>query len=183
MSANSPLLGERADEVKTDVLAIRGKTLVFGNSVYALENVSILQIHQFSGLRDFPKWVGGTMFLGIGGIFVGANSRTNELAALGAILLGIAAIGSLVWFIRRKISAAGLSIRMNCGRETIILCKDYAFIKKVILAIHSAINSPNPAPVNIMVDAKKFDYSVKAGSISNSTIVSGQVSGDVVNNV
>jgi hypothetical protein len=176
-----PQGGGNSDEktVKTPVLKIIQNTVVFGNAVYQISNISTLE------LADLTKTVS-------------VNQKAPTwywfVVALGVVLLpffiGIFVLiyaGYLFWQHKnldksRTIEKYGLRIGMNSGDAVVLASSSKEFVLRIIVTLHNIMNSDEPKSVAFNFETLNIeDKSVSIEQAHGSTVVSGQVSGDVVN--
>jgi hypothetical protein len=119
------------------------------------------------------------------------------LVAFGAFLLfvygiGIYILGYAGWLFwqhsqlrkTRKVEKFGLKLVMNSGESMILTSKSKDFVLSIILNIFSILNSEVPKAVTFNFETLRIEHqSINIGQNYYSSFVSGQVSGDVVNNL
>lgn len=152
-------------------LRIRGNTLVIGNSIYPLQNISTIS---FADLRrPVPGFV--WMILGTGLLFL-------LLGGFWAFLsLPILMIGLHLLYVNWKSKADadfGLMIRMNGGNNAVVMGNNEDFLKRIALELYEVIEFEKVSNATFNIDR-----SIKVDNISGSVIPIGGVSGDIVNNV
>jgi len=159
------------DEFNRGVLKIRGNTLVIGNSVYAIDNISTLS---FADLRR-PVPVAVWIILLVAAVLMLSDGAFQllgfMLAALGAYLL-------YVNWISRVGADYGLSVRMNGGNTAVVMGNDGEFLKTIALELYTVIETGRPSFTTFNIDR-----SIKLDHITGSVIPIGTVNGDIVNNV
>jgi hypothetical protein len=168
--------------IKTSLLKIVDNTLVFGNTVYQVRNISSVTLADLSETHAIntkvPTWYW-------------------FLAALGVVLLFVFFIGIFVliyvgWLFwqhgqldkSRTVEKFGLKLVMNSGESMILTSRSKNFVLSVILNIYRAVNSEGPRALSFNFETLQIeDKSINIDKSYGSSIVSGQVSGDVVNNL
>jgi len=166
-----------AKELKTDLIKIRGRTLVFKNTIYQIPNIAAVEIVSFSA--SFP-------WLAILGILFALWALTNGgyLAVIGLLIGGLSGFWLYKYWQRRM--QYGLLILLNSGIEasTIIVSPDKDFIQQALLVIYNIMNDEDYSrAVNISFDQRQIQE-ISIREISSSTIVTGStVRGDIVNTI
>lgn len=169
-------------EIKTPILKVRGKTLVFGNVVYQIHNISSIGLVDRTTVKPIPKFFWALLLIGI--VFVLFRN-------LIAILLGILILAFVAWLFyyhhKNKLKERyGLTIHTNAGDKPVLISSNQDFIKRVILTLYNIMNSNELEAVTFNFDNCSIDQSNKSIKIETnieSPIVSGHVEGDVVNEV
>lgn len=169
-------------EIKTPLLKIVNNTIVFDNTVYQIRNISTVAFSNLKRKRkNVPQWYW-------------------FLLGLGVILIAVNGIGFLIVFFvvllfqkhnelqeKRTKENYGLRIKMNSGEEVILVSEEKDFVLRVVLTIHNIMNSDQTENVIFDFQTRHIyqieDKSIHLGNSSNSTVVSGNIDGDVVNNV
>jgi len=159
------------DEFARGVLKIRGNTLVIGNSIYAIDNISTIT---FADLRK-PVPVIVWIILVVGAVL---TFKGGLAAIVGFPLLGIAASLLYVNWTSRAGADYGLSIRMNGGNTAAVLGNNVEFLKAIALELYRVIETAKSSYTTFNIDS-----SIKLDNITGSVIPIGKVKGDIVNNV
>lgn len=168
--------------VKTDLLKIIDNTLVFGNTVYQVRNISSVTLADLSEIYAVNTNVPASYWF---------------LVALGVVLLFFFFIGIFVLiyaaylFLQhgqleksRTVERFGLKIVMNSGESMILTSKSKDFILSIILSLYRVLNSEKPKAITFNFETLQIeDNSTNIGQSYGSTVVSGQVTGDVVNSL
>jgi tryptophan-rich sensory protein len=167
--------------VKTGLLKIVDNTLVFGNTVYQVRNISSLTLadlsETYSVNMKVPAWYWFLVALGIVLLFF----------FIGIFVLGYA--GWLFWQHSqleksRSVEKFGLKLVMNSGESMILTSKSKDFVLSIILNIYHVLNSEEPKALTFNFETLQIeDKSINIERSYGSSVVSGQVSGDVVNNL
>lgn len=149
-------------------LVVRANTLVVGNAIYPIANISTIT---FSDLRTpVPRFVWITLGVGVVFMFL--------FPPLGFLLVAFA--GWLLYLNWKSKAAAdySLTIKMNAGNTAVILGNNGDFLKAIALELYDVIELEirSSATFNI-------DQSVKIDNITGSAVAVGGVRGDIVNNV
>ncbi|HEX6912723.1 MAG TPA: DUF6232 family protein [Longimicrobium sp.] len=152
-------------------LKIRRKTLVIGNAIYPIDNISTITL---SDLRNpVPKFVWIMLGVGVLGLVMG-----DSMAVVGALL--IAAAGYLIYLNRKSRSAAdySLSVQMNSGYRAMVMSDNGAFLKSIALELHGVIEYQRASN-----STYNLHQSVRIDSITGSTVGVTGIQGDIVNHV
>lgn len=164
-----------AKELKTDLVKIRGKTLVFRNTIYQIPSIAAIETVSFSASFPWPAMLGiffALWLIGNGG----------PLFIVG-LAIGAWAGYALYKYSQRRMQH-GLLILLNAGIEasTIIVSEDKEFVQRVSLTLYEIMNDDNyDRAVNISFDQRQIQE-VSISEVTSSTIVAGStVGGDVVN--
>lgn len=168
-----------SNEIRTPIIKLRGKTLIFANTIYQISNISILELLDLSTEKPIPAYFGWLLLIGIGLLFVPGNIK----------IMGVVTLLVLVYFFFRwqqtKLNTRyGLSIRTNGGFRTIILSGDKEFLTRIILVLNNVMNSDQLTALTFNLDQSQIteDRSINVQTMNNSNIVGGDVTGDVVSN-
>ena len=166
-----------AKELKTDLIKIRGRTLVFKNTIYQIPNIAAIETVSF--YASIP-WLA---ILGV--LFALWTLANGGIIAVIGLLIGAWSGFSLYKYWLRRMQY-GLLILLNSGIEasTIIVSPDKDFIQQASLVIYDIMNDEDYSrAVNISFDQRQIQE-VSIHDISSSTIVAGStVRGDVVNTI
>lgn len=170
--------------IKTSVLKIIKNTIVFDNTVYQINNVSTVALADFTKKQyinqSVPVWYWLLLGAGVVTLFIG---------------VGIIILIFVAWLFykhsqlekTKTIEKYGLRIRMTSGEETILVSKNKDFVLKIVLALYNIINSDEPKAIRFNFETlnidKIEDKSISIEKSYGSSVVSGQVEGDVVNNI
>ena len=104
------------------------------------------------------------------------------------MIIGVLILGLCCWLFfeheRKTKERYGMAIYTNDGNETILTSKSKDFILKAIRELYEVMNGEEDKTMNFnFKDCDMSDRSVKIGKNHGSPVVSGQVGGDVVNNI
>lgn len=172
LSAGTQVGAENQKVIKTKLLKVEGKTMIFGNTVYQISNISQISVIDLTTTKSIP-WVYIALLI-IGGLI----TLTLELWLLVIILWGAA--GALYYFStkNRRDEKYGLQITANSGLSTVLVSDYMDFLVEVAVTLTNIMNEKKEESVTFNFDNRQiFD------SISGSTVVTGNVSGSVVNSV
>ncbi|MDK3155458.1 DUF6232 family protein [Kamptonema cortianum] len=177
------LLGNEADklkEIKTSVLKLRGKTLIFENSIYQIPNISSLELVDLSSVKPMPKYFLWLLLVGVVLLF---------LPHSGMKILGLVILGVLTWLFdqyqqAKNTTRYGLSIQLNSGENPVLVSPDVEFLKRIMLVFYNIMNSDELKAFNFNFDQRQIDNkSIHVGTMNGSNLISGTVTGNVVSNV
>jgi hypothetical protein len=172
-------------EIKTSLIKIRGKTLIYGNVVYQIHNIASIGLVDLTStvIKPMPQLLVVLPIIGIFFLFI-----PSELAKiLGFLLIALGA-----WLIYQhnlnKIKTTeryGMTIYTNGGTKTILVSRSEDFIKKVILTLYTVMNSDDLKAINFNFETLDIsvDNSIGIETAIGSSVVSGHVGGDVVSQV
>ncbi|MFN6470696.1 MAG: DUF6232 family protein [Nostoc sp. SerVER01] len=172
-------------EIRTSIIKIRGKTLIYGNVVYQIHNIASIGLVDLTTtvIKPMPKLFIALPIIGI--FFLLIPSEAPRI--LGFLLIPIGA-----WLIyqhnlnKTKITERyGMTIYTNSGTKTILVSRSEDFIKQIILTLYSVMNSDDLKAINFNFETldMSVDNSIGIGTAIGSSVVSGHVGGDVVSQV
>lgn len=170
---------DNVNEVKTSLLKVRGRTLIFVNSIYQIANISSLDLIDLSTTKPLPRYVLFLFIIGLIFLFIPGNIK----------ILGIAAIGVSCWLFyqyqQNKLRTRyGVSISLNSGTKTVIVSDDIEFLTRVMLVLNNIMNSDEISAVNFNFDQRQIeDKSISVGHMLGSNFINESVVGDVASNV
>jgi hypothetical protein len=152
-------------------LLIRRNTLVIGNAIYPVENISTIT---FSDLRNPVPTIVWVM---LGGGLV--CLLTVVLAPLGIILLGLGAY--LLYLNYKEKSAAdyALTVQMNSGGRALVMSNDGDFLKAIAVELYQVIELERAANTIFNIDQRTRIDRVGDGSRISVT----GIHGDILSNV
>jgi hypothetical protein len=152
-------------------LKIRGNTLVIGNSIYPIDNISTIT---FADLRrPVPAIVWVILGVGLMGMLMGRMA-----AFLGFLMVALAAYLLYLNWKARAAADYSLTIRMNGGNAAEVLGNNGSFLKAIALELYEVIELKQPSHTTFSIDR-----SIKIDNITGSVVPLGGVNGDIVNNV
>lgn len=173
---------DKTTEVKTPLIKVRGKTLLFGNVVYQIHNISSIGLVDLTTTKPIPRFYWALLFLGIVFLFVVPDQQAK---ILGFLILCLVAWLFYQHHLNKTTERYGMTIYTNSGSRTILTSRSEDFIKRVILTLYNVMNSDEFKAINFNFDTLDMstDNSVQIGTNIGSPVVSGHVGGDVVNQV
>lgn len=164
-------------ELETDLIKIRRKTLIFGNTLCQISNIAAVEVLSFYASIPWLAILG--MIIALVALFSGG------INALVGLLVGAWSGFALYKYWQRR-TQYGLLILLNSGIQSskIILSHDKDFIQRVVLVIYNVMNDENYSrAIDINIDQRQIQE-VSVHDNSNSTIVAGStVRGDIVNTI
>lgn len=167
--------GSGAKELETDLIKIRGKTLVFENTIYHIPNIAAIETISFAASIPWLAVIGVILTLWLIG-------QGGFLILIGIIIGSVSGYSIYKYWIRRM--RYGLLILLNSGVEasTAIVSLDKEFIKRVSLVIYEIMNDDEyDKAINISFDQRQIQ-DIDVNDVSGSAILVGStVRGDVVN--
>jgi Family of unknown function (DUF6232) len=168
-------------EIKTSFLKIRGKTLIYGNVIYQIHNISSIGFVDLTTTKLVPRFYYILLIIGILCILV------SDITVRSVGLFLLLSVGWLFYQhnLNKTTERYGMTIYANSGSKTILINRSEDFIKRVILTLYNAMNSIELSSININLDTldMSVDNSVQIGMNTGSPIVTGSVSGDIVSQV
>jgi hypothetical protein len=163
--------------IKTSLLKIIHNTVIFDNTVFQIKNICAVELADMTTTYKIPipKWYWFLLILGIILCFVYG--------------IGIFLLIYVGWLFSRnskregKSERYGLRISMNSGETVILTSSNKGFILRIIVTLYNVINSENfEEKITFHFDNFNVeDKSINVGEAYGSSVVSGQVAGDVVN--
>lgn len=173
---------KNTNTIETSVLKIINNTIIFDNAVYQIRNICVVELadltQTFAINQTIPSWYWFLLALGVFLLF---------FYGLGIFLLIY--VGYLFWKHSnldksRIIKRYGLKIGMNSGEGVTLISSSRDFVLKIIVTLYQIMNTDNPKAVAFNFETLKVeDKSVNIEQAYGSAVVSGQVTGNVVNNV
>ncbi|MBO1058117.1 MAG: hypothetical protein HEQ27_17015 [Dolichospermum sp. JUN01] len=167
-------------EIKTTILKIRGKTLIYGNVVYQIHNISSIGLVDLTTTKPIPKLYWSLLVIGI--LFLLIPNAQPRI--LGFLLLVIVSWLFYQHNLKKTTERYGMTIYANSGTKTILVSRSEDFIKGVIMNLYNAMNSEELKAINFNFETLDMSSSsVKIGTNIGAPVVTGSVSGDVVSQV
>jgi hypothetical protein len=170
-----------SSEISTSIIKIRGRTLIFINSIYQISNISSLRLLNLSRVQPFPKYLIWFIIIGLVLVFV---------FPVNIKIFGLVIIAYALWqfykYEQNKLRIRyGLKISLNSGEKPIITNSDAEFLKQIMLVLYNIMNNDEPRAVTFNLDQRQIveDKSINVDSMFGSNFVVGNVTGDVVSNV
>jgi len=149
-------------------LMIRNKTLVIGNAIYPVANISTVMLSDLR--KPVPMIVWLALVVGIISLVI--------FPPLGMLfLVGAAYLYSLHWK-SKSVADFSLGIQMNGGNTAVVLSNHEDFLKAIAVELYEVIELEAPSHTIFNIDK-----SVKIDRITGSTVAVGSVRGDILNNV
>ncbi|MCS6872493.1 MAG: DUF6232 family protein [Anaerolineae bacterium] len=175
---------DKAKEIKTSTLKVRGKTLIFQNSVYYIPNISVVEVGRMR--RSIPLLAILLVIIGAAIIFFESRSdpfsfrSSSDRSTLLIIGFGIGGAGAYWIYSVLANPRHGLRFVTNSGESALIVSQDVEFLKQVALVIHNIMNEEMVKDINFNFDQRTI---VEVGDMQSSAVVVGEIHGDLVNKV
>ncbi|GGA11229.1 DUF6232 family protein [Okeania sp. KiyG1] len=199
MDDNLPKSYPEPEEVEVSVLKVRGKTLIYKDTVYQINNITSIRYIELKTTEKRTKRFSTLRFIGAGLlIFIAIIllQSPNKNFQIFGLLLIIVDILLLCHHRPNKTSQKyGLVIEGNSGYKNIIVSPNSGWIRTVIVNLCDVMNSEqgkigkinknfNFKNCSIEDKSVKFeDKSVQVETSVGSNFVSGEVGGDVVSSI
>jgi hypothetical protein len=169
-----------SNEINTSIIKVRGRTLIFVNSIYQISNIAGLRLLNLSRVQPFPKYLVWLIIIGLALLFV----FPNNVKIFGGVMLAYA-VWQFYRYEQNKLRIRyGLKISLNSGEKPIITHSDAEFLKEIMLVLHNIMNDDEPRAVTFNLDQRQIeDKSINIDTMFGSNFVNGNVTGDVVSNV
>ena len=160
---------EGSDKViKTERLEVRGKTLVFDNTIIQTINVSSIELGELK--KALPKFIWGMLILG-GLLFI----WDSDVRGLSIVIWIIAGALYYNWYNDKEF---GLIIRLNSGFTQLIKSENQEFLKNVAIVLKNIMDGKDEQSITFNLDQRTI-----VDNVSGSTVVVGNATGDIVNRV
>lgn len=159
---------EDGDKGSLDIprIEVRGKTLVFDNSIYQISNISAVEVGTIKKPIPWLFWV----ILFFAGVLYLTEYRVESVVAL------VAAAGTVYYWANQK--EYGLIIRLNSGLTNLIVSSDLDFLRSIAVVLQNVMNSEADKSLTFNLDQRTI-----VDNVSGSTVVLGNTTGDIVNRV
>lgn len=187
--------------IKTSVLKVEGKTMIFGSTVYQIPNISIMSVVDLSTIKPPPSYFQG---LNIGIVFALVIGTLAALASVGfipeiqltsdaqyayfrvvlmtfalaAVLFIMRWLGGYFYSKNRHQARYGMQIILNAGLVSVFVSNDREFLIRVALTLIDIMNGQEQRPITFNFDQRNI-----VDNASGSVVSFGNVGGDIVNNV
>ncbi len=169
----------RSKEIDIDTLKVRGKTLIFGNSIFYIPNISRIDVHDLSieNEKSLPWYFWLLLITSFLLYFV------FEQALLSVVFIALMGLILYNYLLkdRQFRNRYGLGITLNSGSSTTMISPYLDFVKEVAVVLYNIMNSEEDKSINFHFDERKIVEI--GGDVSGSTVVSGHVAGDIVNSI
>lgn len=161
-------------KVKTSLVKVRGKTLIYGDSVYQIHNITSLSFVDLTTEKKIPRYYFILLFIAI--VLLMIQDTTARI--LGLLMLAVD-IWLFIQHQRNKIfERYGMRMRLNSGEQIILVSSSAEWIIEVIVSLYEVMNTEELKSFNL-----NFDRSIKVEKSIGSSFVSGSVGGDVVSSI
>lgn len=163
--------------IETSKLKITKSTILFDNCILQIQNISTIELTNLTKTyeikKNIPKWYWFLLGLGIVLFFF------YSIAIVLVIFVGGLFVRHSALDKTRKVEKYGLRISMNSGEAVTLISTSKEFTLCIIKEIYLVINNDSSKPLVVNFE----DKSIKVGQVIGSSVVSGQVAGDVINRV
>jgi len=181
--------------LEINVLKVRGNALIFGNTIYQISNITSVKLTETkkSYKNKSPAWI--KIFFYLGAIFILLaflikSTSNDNLSADGNIsifFMVLSILSFLISYLGRSSHSLfvndytyGLKVTLSSGDYNKFISKDEDFIKEIVMSLYSVISDKNS---NKSITYNFSENKVIVDSASSCNIVSGDIKGDVVNNI
>jgi hypothetical protein len=157
--------------IKTDLLKVEGKTMVFGNTIYQIPNISQVSVIDLTTTKAIPWYFWVLLVIGFGFLI-------TEYFLFAILSFGIA--GMIFYFYTKNLrnEKYGLQIVLNAGLVTVLVSDYMDFLVTVAITLVNIMNEVEERSITFNFDQRKI-----VENTSGSTVVMGNVKGSVVSNV
>lgn len=156
---------ESNDEIETEFIVIKGKTLIYGNVLYQISNISSLGIVDLSKVKKIPDqywfWSVATI------VMLLVNDIGVRFAGIGLGCLMVSLFYS--HFQTRLMEKYGLTIYTNNRDKKIFISKDKKLLVKILYVLHNVMNGQEK-------EGGVFNF--ENSTFIASPILSGKISGN-----
>ncbi|NEQ38444.1 MAG: hypothetical protein F6K40_20100 [Okeania sp. SIO3I5] len=192
MNDNLPKSSPESEEVESSILKIRGKTLIYGNTIYQISNItSISLVERKNTKKRRTKTYSALLFVGvlllvpISIILLSYPNRNLQIVGLLMIVIDILVLPRYVLNITSQ--KYGMVIEGNSGEKEVLLSPDKEGMIKVVLKLYEVMNTEEIKSFNVYSQdnsVKLEDNSIKfQGTSIASSFVSGKVGKNVVSSI
>lgn len=178
MSLGEYLSDGNDESISTTFLKIRGKTLIYGNVIYQISNITTVGLVNLSTTKKLPQYFLWWILIGIGCLFF----LPGVYKVMGIVILGV------IWFLYNQFNQNrinekyGMTIHTNHGHKVTLRSKNKDFVKKVIYALYNVMNSEELKAINFNFET--LDYqAVNIEKNIGSPVIRGNITGDIVNHL
>ncbi|MBE9009965.1 hypothetical protein IQ250_07065 [Pseudanabaenaceae cyanobacterium LEGE 13415] len=170
-----------SNEINTSILKIRGRTIIFANSIFQISNISGLRLLNLSRIQPFPRYLVWLIAIGLALLLL----FPGNIKIFGIVMLAYAGWQFYQYEQNKLRIRYGLKISLNSGEKPIITNSDEEILKEIMLVLYNIMNNDEPRAVTFNLDQRQIveDRSINIDQMSGSNFVSGNVTGDVVSNV
>ncbi|NEO34746.1 MAG: hypothetical protein F6K36_31055, partial [Symploca sp. SIO3C6] len=169
-----PGQSQSSQEINTPVLKVRGKTIIFANSIYQISNIASLDLLDLSTEKPMPGYFLSMLIAGTILLFIPGNIKI-----LGIVTLAVLGYLYYQWRENKRKTQYGLQLRMSSGFNTIITYSEMDFLVEIMVTLNGIMNTDEAKALTFNLDQRK----IQVDQMTGSNIVTGSVQGDVVSNV
>ncbi|NEO54844.1 MAG: hypothetical protein F6K54_18215 [Okeania sp. SIO3B5] len=187
---NLPKSSPESEEVDLSFLKVRGKTLVYNNTIYQISNISSISLVERKKAKKRTKIYSASLFIGvvllapISIILLSYPNMNLQIFGLLMIVIDILVLPRYILNITYK--EYGMIIRGNSGDKQTLFSPDKEGIIKVILKLCEIMNTEEITSVNVYSQDNRIkleDKSIQVGTSIASSFVPGKVGGNVVSSI
>jgi hypothetical protein len=156
--AVAQMFGSSSDKYAHGELRVRANTLVVGEAVYPVENISAVVLQDLR--RPVPLFV---WIMGAASVVLFVMGEYWTLLALPLLAMTILLL--VQNFASRSAADFGLNVRMNGANTAVVLSDDQAFLKRIAQEIYEVIELGKQSITTFSIDNR-----VVIDSVTNSTL-------------
>jgi hypothetical protein len=176
-----------SEDVKEDVttigkLVLYKNSLIFKNTAYQISNISSIWVadHSYTIKHKFPNWIWVVGILGVLAILLGLQQNWMAVV-IGLGLLGVAYYGYKSFKPSTAISKFALGMELNSGRRQMFTAEDQDFVQRAAKELLEALADKRTDSEKVVMN---FDNkSINIETVTGSTIIGGNVSNSLVENI
>ncbi|NER05057.1 MAG: hypothetical protein F6K17_21895 [Okeania sp. SIO3C4] len=140
-----PKYSPESEKIKASVLKVRGKTLIYEDTVYQINNITSIRCIELKTTKKRTRifsillFIGAASLVSIGIILLQSPNKNLQIFCLLLIVVGIL----LLYYYRlnRTSKQYGLVIEGNSGYKNIIVSSNKLWIQRVIVELWDVMNS------------------------------------------
>ncbi|NEP38068.1 MAG: hypothetical protein F6K25_11980 [Okeania sp. SIO2G4] len=185
MDDNLPKSYPEPEEVEPSVLKVRGKTLIYENTIYQINNITSISLIEVKNTKkrtrhySIMRLIGAILLIFIAVILLQSPNKNFQIFGL---LLIIVDILLLCHYRPNKTSQQyGLVIEGNSGYKNIIVSSSKRWIQRIIIELWFVMNAGTdklkPSTFNFN------DYSINGSNINSPTLLDNTIQGNLDVNV
>ncbi|HEX6037069.1 DUF6232 family protein [Longimicrobium sp.] len=163
--------GDKSTRYDHGELKIRANTLVIGDAVYPLRNISTVKLEDLRRPIPLYVWIMGGL-----GLFLVMTGFPGFL--IGGMLLAVAITAAFKTWMLRSAADYSLDVRMNGANTAAVLNDDPDFLKSIALELYEVIELERASNTTFNIDQR-----VVIDTVTGSTIGITGVQGDLVEQI
>lgn len=154
------------NEVKTALLRVWGKTIIFERTIYSIPNLSVVEVGEVKRTLPVFFWI-----LILAGLFFLLSRNTT---IYGIVALGLAGYWAYQFLTHPK---HGLRLVTNSGEETLLVSSDMKFLENVAGVLYNIMNNESQtANYTVNFDQRTIN---EIGNMTGSAAIFGSNQGNV----